>query len=306
MDSKKIPLGFCIPTHNRADYLEKTIKSIIDSDPSVEINISDNASEDKTIQIVKEIKKMYPGVKINFFRQKRNVGFDSNLLKSVELASSDYCWLISDDDLPHTGSISKIKSVITRLPRASLIHVNYSRFDNLLKKITARRMVGDITRDILFEDASVFFFKPITKSYFKFLGTNVITMSTNIVNRKQWLKSALKIEKFIGHNFIHCFVILSMIQKQPIIYYVSNPQIQYLANNHRVWPNDVWKDYNKVLLDYLFKLGYPMDEIEKMRQCQEKYERNEAIMNDPVYKHAYRLARPFLALARYFRDIVFG
>jgi len=94
-------------------------------------------------------------------------------------------------------------------------------------------------------------FMEIDKSYFQYLGTNVITMSSDIVNRKRWIKSLTGKKKFIGHNFMHCFVIADMISKNEKICYVASPVVQYLSNNHRVWPNNIWKDYNEVYLNYL-------------------------------------------------------
>ena len=204
-------------------------------------------------------------------------------------------WLISDDDIPRNDSLKEVFEIIKNYPDTSLIHLNYSRFDNLLKKVTAEKMVGDIYKDIYFTDPSEFLFKPVNKGYFKFLGTNVITMSTDVVNRKKWLEASKGLEKFVGHNFIHSFIIFNMIEKYPKIYYVSEPIVRYLSNNHRVWPNDIWKDYNSVLLGYLEGIGYPGDKIAKMRESQKEYERKEAVIKNTYLSYLYQLLRPVYA-----------
>jgi hypothetical protein len=214
------------------------------------------------------------------------------ILSLVKHAKGEFCWLISDDDLPRVDSVKKIFDVIKKYRKLSLIHINYSRFDNLLKKVTSEKMVGDISKDLYFDDVNKFFFRKIKNSYFSYLGTNVITMSTDIVNRKLWLKSQKDMDKFIGHNFMHCFVIAKMISKYPEIYYVSTPIVQYLSNNHRVWPNDIWKDYNNVFLNYLEKLNFSHTKIQEMKASQKKYEKREEVLKNPVLKLIYNITRP--------------
>ncbi len=297
-------LSFCIPTYNRDKFLEKTVRRIFGQESDVIVNISDNASTDSTHETVTRLRKEFGNRKIKYFRQRKNIGFDKNLIYSVKMATSDYCWIISDDDLPSNGSIAKIFEIINLFPKITLIHVNYSRFDNLLKKVTSSKMEGSINKDMYYDNSNKFFFERITDSYFEFLGTNIVTMSTNIINRREWKKSLEKVKKYTSHNFIHCFVIASMIKERPSIYYVSNPQIQYLANNHRIWPNNIWEDFNHIFMDYLVKIGYEKRLVSQMRKIQKKYEGRESLTKTPVIKEIYQILRPMISTARYVIDQV--
>lgn len=284
-------LSICIPTNNRSSFLQKNLLAVGQmATKDIEIIIGDDASTDNTSEIIEKFKKDYPSLKLTVKRFKNRVFFDRIVLAMVEAAKGEFCWLLGDDDLPKKGSIGRILGIIKKNPNLALIHLNYSRYDNLLKKVTAVRMVNGISKDIHFEKFEDYYFKPIKNSYFKFLGTHTITMSSDVVNRKMWLKAASKLKKYIGHNFIHSFVIGTMIKEKSSIYFVAKPQVQYLSNNHRIWPNDIWKDYNNVLLGYLESIGYPKNKIGIVKEQQKEYEQREKLTKNKLVTFLYRQA----------------
>jgi glycosyltransferase involved in cell wall biosynthesis len=66
MEKNKPILSICIPTYNRAEYLEKSLASIVsqrefDSE-NVELIISDNASTDNTEEIVEKYQRQYKNI----------------------------------------------------------------------------------------------------------------------------------------------------------------------------------------------------------------------------------------------------
>ena len=104
---RKVKLSICIPTYNRANFIEETIQSILSQATSeIEIVVSDNCSEDNTENIIRRIQK--ESNQITYFRWNENQGADLNYLKVVELAKGQYCWLLGSDDLLLPGSIDKI------------------------------------------------------------------------------------------------------------------------------------------------------------------------------------------------------
>lgn len=303
MNNSKYKLSICIPAYNRPGFILDCLKflSTVSQINSVEVVVLDDGSISETAKAVEGFIVKYPKLNISFYRNSVNQGFDKTILSIVNKAKGKFCWFMSDDDLPKKQSIAKLLKIIKQNPDLSLIHMNYSRFDNRLKKITSKQMVGSISKDIVFKNADGFFFKTISNSYFGFLGTNVITMSTDVVNKKMWKDASVGIDKFIGHNFVHCFVIAKMIRENPFIYYVGKPNVQYLSNNHRIWPNDIWKDYNSVFLGYLKKIGFNKKEIERMKKAQRKYEKRETLMKHPILKYLYNVAKPVYAVIHFFK-----
>ncbi|UKJ08249.1 glycosyltransferase family 2 protein [Solitalea lacus] len=86
-------LSLCIPTYNRSEILNNTLKSLInnpefDSD-LIEVLVSDNCSTDDT----KEVVKRYP--KVKYFRNEENVK-DANFAIALNYANGEYVRLFND------------------------------------------------------------------------------------------------------------------------------------------------------------------------------------------------------------------
>lgn len=302
--SKKPLLSICVPTFNGGQYIEELLASIfIQKQKGTEVIIIDDSSTDNTFDKMAKFKEKHPEYNLKVYKNKKNKGFDKNVLRAVTLAKGEYCWLLGQDDLLLSGSLKKVLGLIKKSKRATLIHANYERYDNILNKITAEAMVS-IKKDKVFTDAENFLFTPTDNSYFKYLGTNVITMSTNVFSRNLWLKVSPLLKKYLGHNFIHCFIIAKMIKENPKIVYLGTPQVRYRSNNARIWSNDIWKDYNMIFIDYLIQIGYDEERANKVRRHQRVFEKREAAIKHSLLKHVYKYARPLIGLFRILRSKV--
>ena len=107
-------LSICIPTYNRAKFLKSSLLSIydqIDDYKDFEVIVSDNASTDNTEQVVAEYLH-----KINFryIKQSKNVGAARNYLTLVSNASSEFCWIVGDDDFILPNRIANIIYLIKK------------------------------------------------------------------------------------------------------------------------------------------------------------------------------------------------
>ncbi|GAA3966113.1 glycosyltransferase family 2 protein [Mucilaginibacter dorajii] len=128
--STDILLSICIPTYNRDKLLYSCILSIYKqlqeiSASNVEIVVSNNCSTDLTSQIVAEFTTR-PNFK--YFEQPVNVGLAGNVLKVVEYASGQYCWIIGDDDFLLPGAVA---SVLELLSNKSDINYFYAKVTKL-------------------------------------------------------------------------------------------------------------------------------------------------------------------------------
>lgn len=88
-------LSICIPTYNRSERVVNIINQIIPfQGEEIEIVISDDASSDGTREAVKKIKDP----RIKYFRNKKNLGFDLNILKMIKRATGEFVFILMDDD----------------------------------------------------------------------------------------------------------------------------------------------------------------------------------------------------------------
>lgn len=108
-------LSICIPTYNRAEYLEKTILSIISQKrfletDDVEIVISDNCSNDNTREISEKYMRLH-GEKIRYYANSENI-LDENFAKALSYGRGTFL-KINNDTLTHkAGSLDRIIEVI--------------------------------------------------------------------------------------------------------------------------------------------------------------------------------------------------
>ena len=89
--NEKPLLSICIPTYNRADYLSKSLDSLVClpefSSTEVEVIISDNASTDGTKEIVKRYSDKYRN--IYYYRNDENIK-DGNFPTVIKLAHGTF------------------------------------------------------------------------------------------------------------------------------------------------------------------------------------------------------------------------
>jgi glycosyltransferase involved in cell wall biosynthesis len=187
-------LSICIATFNRARFIGQTLDSLIAQlTDEVEIVVLDGASTDSTEQVMREYAARC--AQLRYIRGDTNNGIDRDFDRVVELASGEYCWLMSDDDLLNSGIVATVLRAIAR--QYSLIVVNAEvRSRDLSELLEERRLRFDADRvyapnemDRLFADAG---------AYLTFIGAVVI-------RREIWLERERA--AYFGSLFIHVGVI---------------------------------------------------------------------------------------------------
>lgn len=104
-----IKFSICIPNYNYADFLKITLLSVLEQTyPPYEIIVSDNASTDHSISIVKS----FNNDKIKLIENKYNIGFAPNLDKVTEKATGDYLIVLSSDDLIEPEALAEYAKII--------------------------------------------------------------------------------------------------------------------------------------------------------------------------------------------------
>lgn len=108
----RIKLSICIPTYNFGAFIGDTLASIINQlSCDVEIVVLDGGSTDDTEAIMRSICRQHDRV----FYVKHDVrgGIDRDMVRTVDLAHGEYCWLFSSDDIMKPGAIKKVLSEIS-------------------------------------------------------------------------------------------------------------------------------------------------------------------------------------------------
>ncbi len=98
----KTKVSICCITYNQEDYIREALDSFINQNVNFkyEIIIHDDASTDKTTQIIKEYQKKYPNIIIPIFEKENVYSKDPNSIMKITLskAKGEYIALCDGDD----------------------------------------------------------------------------------------------------------------------------------------------------------------------------------------------------------------
>jgi glycosyltransferase involved in cell wall biosynthesis len=185
-------LSICIPTYNRALYLDNCLKWLVSFNQqslNFDICISDNNSTDETYSVILKYKSV---LNIKYKRNNYNIGMAANIISVVDMSDSEFVWLIGDDDFLLPDAINKIIDILQNYDNIDFIYANSLIID--IKKygrnIFDHNITGLINNNILFSnykiDGELPFFDLINPNLsFDFLGGIFLS----VFRRDMWLSS---------------------------------------------------------------------------------------------------------------------
>ncbi len=121
---KKIPVSACIVSYNNQAIIAQAIHSVLDHTKGVdlELYIYDNASTDRTVEVIKEEFQQ-----VWLMQSKKNRGFGSGHNKVLPKLTSKYHVIINPDILLQSDAITEIVSYMEEHPD---VHLAVPRFLN--------------------------------------------------------------------------------------------------------------------------------------------------------------------------------
>jgi O-antigen/teichoic acid export membrane protein/glycosyltransferase involved in cell wall biosynthesis len=187
-------LSICIATLNRAAFIGVTLDNLISQlSDNVEIVVLDGGSNDGTQKLLMQYQHACP--QLRYVRQDAPGGVDRDFDRAVELASGEYCWLMSDDDVLKIGGLARVEKALERRP--SLVIVNAEvRTHDMDRVIVPRRLRFSSDREYGCDEMSRLLEE--TAVYLTFIGCVII-------QRELWLRR--KRSDYYGSLFIHVGVI---------------------------------------------------------------------------------------------------
>ena len=184
-------LSICIPTYNRPNQLPNCLHSIYlakkNSNLDFEVCISDNGSEYDVTKIIQPYKDK---LKIRLNKNKVNLGYQPNLLKTISIATGEYVWAIGDDDLLIPGSLQKIEKLLNDNRDVDFFYINsylldYSYLSKFEKPFDTKNLPNNMEKLSKKKISQKLHFWDLIdhKVSFDFLLGNFL----NIFKRKMWL-----------------------------------------------------------------------------------------------------------------------
>ena len=129
-----ILLSICIPTYNRADFLDISLKHITEDDEfikrdDIEIIISDNASPDNTEEVCKYYVRKFPN-KIRYHRNDTNIG-NSNFPLVLSMARGKFAKLHNDTVYFRKGRLKEMLRIIEENQDVNAIYFSNGDISNI-------------------------------------------------------------------------------------------------------------------------------------------------------------------------------
>ena len=219
----EIKLSFCIPTYNRANYIDQTISSIADQIiegnwcDCIEICISDNASTDGTDDVIFDLQSKYPSVKLLHSKNSVNLGADRNYLLAVEMANGKYCWLFGSDDTLTPRSVERMMSEIDQ--DLDIYLCNRFNCDVNLKpieKFSGLKISNDRIFDFSHQNEIVDYLNSAQSIYALFSY-----LSSIVVKKSQW--DTVKYDnEMTGTAYSHAYVLVALLLNSVKLKYIQN------------------------------------------------------------------------------------
>jgi len=187
-------LSICIPTRNRASFIGATLESIITQwSPDCEIVVVDGASHDETENVVAAWANRCG--RLRYVKREVSEGFDRDLDQAVELASGEYCWLMSDDDFIRSGAVARVLEVVAQ--NYSLI-VGNAEIRDVYMSATTQENFLEIVSDRVFNETEL-------DQLFDQCGLKLCYMGCVIIRRDVWMGRSR--HRYFGSYFVHLAVI---------------------------------------------------------------------------------------------------
>lgn len=223
---KQIKLSICIPTFNRAFFLDQALNSVVSQiNENIEVVIVDGASTDATAEVIGKYKKEISN--LVYYCGERKMGIDRDMAKTVSLSRGEYCWLLSDDDRLKPGAIQRILKEIEDGHEIYLCNTTECTFT--MKPIGNRFWLSRSTPDkVFYLHKKNEFIEYCNKA--NSIGALFSYMSVIIFRREEWNKSGYNYN-FDGTAYAHVSTLLSFIRRKCVLKYIRAPLVLLRRGN---------------------------------------------------------------------------
>ena len=243
-------LSVCIPTCNRAAYLDQCLAALTPQASAlrVPILISDNASTDSTPTIIETYQAAHPEIKV--IRQERNVGYDLNHKAVIGMAESEFAWLLGDDDVVFEAALGKVLEALTADPDCELMLLNAKLTDNELRP---RGRQFNIDADVILTNSN-----DLLKSYSDKLTFGMLVVRAKIFNRTA-------ADRFIGTAHFYAGVVYEYLAKNHLRngcnrIHILEDSLVYLRQGNRPWSPEIGEISVQKIPEFYFRM-HPFYEI---------------------------------------------
>jgi len=249
-ESSRYRLSICIPTYNRDVYLESLLARIaaeVEGRGDVQIVISDNASTDRTPDVVARWASRADFVCV---RRETNGGAERNFLAVVEAAAGEYCWIFGDDDVLLPGGVARVLALLGEHD-PELLHVSTETLP-LVEQTTRFNGLAEFVEHFARVQPRML------------LDVTLVTAA--IFRRSRWLSIPDK-ERFIPTRYLHALVIAESLRGGGRIVLVPDRVISVRRERAAFAEHGIVREIPFLQLNYLLTLAALTGSDTLLRYC---------------------------------------
>lgn len=242
-------ISILISVHNGEKYIEKSLTSILDQTyVNYEMIIVNDASEDKTLNILQKYRKRYPD-KITIIDNRENIGLTRSLIKAASEARGNFFARIDVGDIFHPNKLEKQIIFLKKNPDYGIIGCNYINvFISSNKKTRSNLPLSD---------------KQIRETIIK---KNPFAHSCVLMRRKTYYQAGgYNPQKVYGQDYELWFRILKVkkaanLSEYYCTRYMASDSISFTKQNEQMLQciRTRWKYLNKLKINNYFYLLEPL------------------------------------------------
>lgn len=256
-------ISVIIPNYNHQRFLDQRIQTVIHQTyQNIEIIVLDDASTDKSVEIIKKYSK---DKRVSYYVNKINSGSPyAQWIKGIEKAHGNYIWIAESDDFSDLSFLEKVIEIHLSKPYLALVFCKSMVVDaNGVQIGSFQRALQDWTHweECYVSDGNV----ELTNYFSKY---NFIANASSVIFRKDvFMKQVLPYkEQIISKKLVGDKLIWTYLIRNNKIGYISEP-----LNFFRTHPLNVRKTTNEIAnLKDNFEWASVLNELIKLPKKQKK------------------------------------
>lgn len=223
MARKESSITIAIPAYKRPRELDECIGSIISqkefrTNNNFKILVIDDSPQHEGKTIIERYVCKYPE-KIKYIPNKKNLGFELNILKLIKDVKTEYIFFITDDDKLKENSLANILNIISKYSPGLIVSSYWNKYLNGLSEVSSlfrKNFIvdkGDLeTKTKIFSDS-------------------------HILSGKIFKIDQIDIEGYIRHagSFYPQMYLVGKCLLKSTTYYSSEPYIVHRVGNKVFW-----------------------------------------------------------------------
>lgn len=199
-------ISICIPAYNRPAELIELLASVERQKykPYEVVICEDNSPDRELIRNFVQEFKTSSTLKILYFENDKNLGYDANLRNTISRASGDYVFLSGNDDLLYDDSLAIVASKITKYTPDIILRSYSSFYKNSTNPRTIHRYVKkDYLTKFSSDEAAWLFYRAVLVSGLVFNTKKAIELSSDRVDGTLYYQNYLLVKMFIDGSLLY-------------------------------------------------------------------------------------------------------